>query len=147
MATPAPTPAARRKARHYAMQGLYQWQMSKLEPKTIAREFQDDYDMSHVDVAYFEELLNAIPTQVDTLDAVFETYLQDRSLAELDPITLALLRLATYELMQRVDVPFRVVINEAVSLAKKFGSTDSHRFVNGVLDRTATQCRPLEAAK
>lgn len=126
------------------MQGLYQWQLSKLNPKKIAGQFQDDYDMSHVDVLYFEELINNIPDEVETLDNAFEPYLHDRSLEELDPITLALMRLATYELIHRVDVPYRVVINEAVSLAKKFGAQDSHKFINGVLDKTATRCRPGE---
>lgn len=144
MTTPAP--AARRKARHYAMQGLYQWQLSKLEPREIARQFRDEYDMTHVDLAYFEELLNAVPTQRDELDKAFESFLLERSLAELDPITLSLLRMATYELLHRIDVPYRVVINEAVSLARKFGPTDSHKFINGVLDRAAGQYRTAETA-
>jgi transcription antitermination protein NusB len=145
MITPAPTPAARHKARHYAMQGLYQWQLSKLDPKEIVRQFQDEYDMAHVDVSYFAELLKAVPNQADALNAAFEPYLQDRSLAELDPITLTLLRIACYELMHRIDVPYRVVINEAVSLAKKFGPAESHKFINGVLDKAAGTYRAVEA--
>lgn len=140
----APTPAARRKARHYAMQGLYQWQLSKLEPREIIRQFRESYDMRHVDLPYFEELLTNIPRRAEDLDNSFVALLRDRALDELDPVTLSLLRMAVYELTNRIDVPYKVVINEAVSLAKKFGATDSHKFINGVLDKAAASLRPLE---
>ncbi|MCW8195196.1 transcription antitermination factor NusB [Proteobacteria bacterium 005FR1] len=146
MAFSAPTPAARRKARHYAMQALYQWQISKLDPWEITQQFREEYDMSHVDMEYFEELVQSIPRQLDAIDGAFEPYLQGRSLQELDPITVALLRIAGYELTRRIDVPFKVVINEAVSLAKKFGATDAHKFINGVLDRAAAKHRSLEVS-
>lgn len=139
-----PNPAARRKARHYAMQGLYQWQLSKLEPREIIRQFRQEYDMRHVDVAYFEELLTNIPRRADELDRGFAELLRDRSVAELDPITLSLLRMGLYELSSRIDVPYKVVINEAVALAKKFGAAESHRFINGVLDRAASTHRSVE---
>lgn len=139
-----PNPAARRKARHYAMQGLYQWQLSKLEPREIIRQFRQEYDMRHVDVAYFEELLSNIPRQAEELDRGFSELLRDRSLTELDPITLSLLRMGTYELSCRIDIPYKVAISEAVALAKKFGAAESHRFINGVLDRAASIHRPLE---
>lgn len=139
-----PTPAARRKARHYAMQGLYQWQLSKLEPREIIRQFREEYDMRNVDVSYFEELLNCIPRRTEELDRGFVDLLRGRSLEELDPITLALLRMGIYELTSRIDVPYKVVISEAVALAKKFGAADSHKFINGVLDRAAAIHRPLE---
>ena len=138
------TPAARHKARHFAMQGVYQWQMSGALPDDIFREFCDDNDMRHVDVDYFQELLHKVIFQADELDQSFVNYLQDRSLAELDPITLAVLRLASFELQQRIDIPFQVVISEAVSLAKKFGAADSHKFINAVLDKLANQYRQLE---
>lgn len=140
----APAPAARRKARHYAMQALYQWQMSKLDPWEITGQFREEYDMTHVDVEYFEELVQSIPRQLDAIDAGFEPFLQGRSLNELDPITLALLRIATYELIRRIDVPYKVSINEAVALARKFGATDAHKFINGVLDKAAATHRVLE---
>jgi N utilization substance protein B len=146
MVNPVPSPAARRKARHYAMQALYQWQVSKLDPWEITQQFREEYDMTHVDVEYFEELVQSIPRQLDAIDSVFEPYLQGRSLRELDPITVALLRIAAYELTRRIDVPYKVVINEAVSLAKKFGATDAHKFINGVLDRAAAKHRSLEVA-
>lgn len=144
MAIPVSAPAARRKARHYAMQALYQWQMSKLDPWEITQQFQEEYDMTHVDVEHFEELVQSIPRQLDAIDAGFEPFLQGRSLKELDPITVALLRIASYELIRRIDVPYRVVINEAVALAKKFGATDAHKFINGVLDKAAAKHRALE---
>lgn len=138
------SPAARRKARHYAMQALYQWQMSGSPINTIEAEFHTDNDMSKVDTAYFHEILHGVPGQISELQASFAPFLQGRSQDELDPVTLALLRLATYELKQRLDVPYKVVINEAVALAKKFGAADSHKFINGVLDRTAAELRAVE---
>ncbi|MEJ2415644.1 MAG: transcription antitermination factor NusB [Exilibacterium sp.] len=137
-------PAARRRARHYAMQALYQWQMTGAALNVIEAEFHTDNDMSKVDVDYFRELLHRVPGQVSEIDAAYEPYLQERGLSELDSITQALLRLAVFELMRRPDIPYRVVINEAVALAKKFGAADSHKFINGVLDRAATVLRTLE---
>ena len=127
------------------MQALYQWHMTGADPKSIEAEFAADNDMTHVDKAYFHELVQTIPLQTETLDQSFSRYLQTKTFAELDPITLALLRIAAYELKQRVDVPYRVVITEAVSLAKKFGATDSYKFINGVLDQLATELRQPEA--
>ncbi|BFM21785.1 transcription antitermination factor NusB [Gilvimarinus japonicus] len=139
-----PSPSARRKARHYALQGLYQWKMSGNSVNVIEASFRAEYDMKNVDVPYFHELLHEVPARLDEVQALFEPHLQDRSLAELDPVTEALLRLSSYELKYRIDVPYKVVINEAVGLAKKFGATDSHKFVNGVLDRAAVDVRALE---
>ena len=139
-----PTPAARHKARHFAMQGVYQWQMTDAQPDEIYQEFCDDNEMRHVDLAYFKELLQKVAKQAEDLDAAFVDFLQDRELNELDPITLALLRIATFELQERIDIPFQVVISEAVSLAKKFGASDSYKFVNGVLDKMALKYRVVE---
>ena len=139
-----PSPSARRKARHYALQGLYQWKMSGNSVNVIEASFRAEYDMKNVDVPYFHEILHEVPARLDEVQVVFEPHLQDRSLAELDPVTEALLRLSAYELKYRIDVPYKVVINEAVALAKKFGATDSHKFVNGVLDRAAADVRALE---
>ncbi len=138
------SPAARRRARHYAMQGLYQWKMAGANIGAIEAEFRTDNDMTHVDVAYFQELLHEVPKHLDEVQAVFVPHLQDRAVNELDPITEALLHMSAYELKFRVDVPYKVVINEAVALAKKFGATDSHKFVNGVLDRAAAATRAIE---
>lgn len=129
------------------MQALYQWQMAGSALNNIEAEFRTDYDMKPVDGEYFSALLHGVPAELDELQGVFEKFLQGRSLAELDPVTLALLRLATYELKNRIDVPYKVVINEAVSLAKKFGATDAHKFINGVLDKTALELRPAETSQ
>lgn len=136
--------SARRQARHYAMQGLYQWQMAGSSLNAIEAEFRTDNDMTKVDVPYFQELLHQVPAKLDDIEAAFEPYLQGRNLQELDPITQALLRLSTYELKYRIDVPYKVVINEGVALAKKFGATDAHKFINGVLDQAATHLRAIE---
>ena len=138
------TAATRRMARHYAMQALYQWQMAGSTINAIEAEFRTDNDMTKVDVEYFHEILHGVPEHMSDLDAIYEPYLVERSLAELDAITRALLRMATYEFKFRIDVPYKVVINEAVSLAKKFGAEDSHKFINGVLDKTAAVVRTVE---
>jgi N utilization substance protein B len=135
--------AERRKARHYGMQALYQWHMAGASLNDIEAEFRDDYDFSHVDLAYFQALLHEIPACVDELDAALEPLL-DRKLDELDPIERTLLRMGMYELTSRIDVPYKVVINEEVALAKKFGATDSHKYINGVLDRAARELRKVE---
>lgn len=140
------TPAARSKARHYAMQALYQWYMAGADISVIEAEFHADNDMKKVDVEYFHEILHKIPAQVNDLDEIYAVNLQDRSLDELDPIARAVLRLATYELKARIDVPYKVVINEAVNLTKKFGATDSHKYVNAVLDKTAATLRAAEVS-
>jgi len=138
------SPATRRKARHYAMQALYQWHMTQAEPHIIEAEFRADNDMTHVDTDYMHELISVVPEQVDSLDETYQEYLEERALSELDPITKALLRMATYELTSRIDVPYKVVINEAVALGKKFGANESYKFINGVLDRVSPVLRTLE---
>lgn len=136
--------ALRHMARHYAMQALYQWQMAGSSLNAIEAEFRTDNDMSKVDVEYFHEILHGVPQHLSDIDALYEPYLVERSLVELDAITRALLRMATYEFKFRIDVPYKVIINEAVSLAKKFGAEDSHKFINGVLDKTAAVVRAVE---
>jgi N utilization substance protein B len=135
--------AERRKARHYGMQALYQWHMAGAAIGDIEVEFRTDYDFSHVDLEYFQALLHEIPACVDELDEALEPLL-DRKLDDLDPIELTLLRMGMYELTRRIDVPYKVVINEEVALAKKFGATDSHKYINGVLDKAARQLRKVE---
>ncbi len=135
--------AERRKARHYGMQALYQWHMAGAAVSDIEAEFRTDYDFSNVDLEYFQALLHQIPASMDELDDAIEPLL-DRKLSDLDPIELTLLRMGMYELTWRIDVPYKVVINEEVALAKKFGATDSHKYVNGVLDKAARQLRKVE---
>lgn len=138
------TPAKRRKARHYGTQAIYQWQMTGAEPHVIEAEFRADYDMTHVDTNYLHELIAGVIEQAETLDQHYQPFLQGRNLEELDSITKALLRIATYEFLNRIDVPYKVVINEAVSLGKKFGATDSFKFINGVLDQLVPKLRTAE---
>lgn len=135
--------ATRHKARHYAMQALYQWYMADGTLGDIEVQFRTEYDFANVDIEYFQALLHGVPQQLDEIEAIFSPLL-DRPVDELDPIERALLRMGIYELKERIDVPYRVVINESVSLAKKFGATDSHKFVNGVLDAAARRLRQAE---
>jgi N utilization substance protein B len=117
--------------------------MNEAAVSDIEAEFRVDYDFSHVDLEYFQATLRGVVNTYGVLDAFLEPLL-DRKLDDLDPVELAILRLGLYELKERIDVPFKVVINEAVSLAKKFGATDSHKYVNGVLDKAARGFRGLE---
>lgn len=136
-------PGARRRARHYGLQALYQWQLTRTALGDIEAQFRTDYDFRQADLSFFQELLHHVPAQLTELEAVFAAFL-DRPVADLDPIELNLLRMGTWELARRIDVPYRVVINEYVSLAKKFGATDGHRYINGVLDQVARQLRHVE---
>ncbi len=148
--------AARSAARQLTMQALYQWQVGGNEMHQVEMHIRaalpDDNlepyeDITEVlklaDLAYFHEITQAIPTQLQSLDESFAPFL-DRRVNDLDPIELAILRLSSYELSQRLDVPYRVVINEAVELAKRFGGTDSHKYINGVLDKLAQRVRSVE---
>ena len=138
--------AQRRKARHYGLQALYQWTLSGASPCDIEAEFRVDNDFRHTDGDYFSAVLRGVIHDVEGLESLFEPAL-DRALDELDPIERNLLRLGTFELRDRIDVPYKVVISEAVALAKKFGATDSHRYINGVLDKVARELRQVELAQ
>jgi len=138
--------AKRRKARHFGLQALYQWTLSGGSAADIEAEFRIDNDFQHTDGEYFSAVLKGVVGDVDALEALFSPVL-DRRLGELDPIERNLLRLGTFELRDRIDVPYKVVISEAVALAKKFGATDSHRYINGVLDKVARDLRTVEHAE
>ena len=138
--------AQRRKARHFGLQALYQWTLSGASAADIEAEFRIDNDFQHTDGEYFSAVLKGVVGDVDALEALFSPVL-DRRLGELDPIERNLLRLGTFELRDRIDVPYKVVISEAVALAKKFGATDSHRYINGVLDKVARDLRTVEHAE
>lgn len=137
------SPAARRKARHYAVQALYQWQMAGADLINIETEFRADNDMSKVDVEYFHDVLHGIPREKKRIDEKVAPLL-DRRIDEMTPVELAIVRLGAYEMIYRVDVPYKVVINEAIELTKKFGATDGHKFINGVLDKLAQRERQVE---
>lgn len=136
--------STRHKARHYAVQALYQWQLNRIAVNEIEAQFRIEYDMKGVDIGYFHELLLEGTKQSDVLDAIVEPLITDRAIDELDPVTRSLLRMSVYELKDRIDVPYRVVINEAINFAKKFGPEDSQKFVNGILDKAAKSLRSIE---
>lgn len=135
--------AQRRAARSFALQALYSWHLSGNPINELEAQFRVDNDMKNTDLQLFSELLRGVATRKSELDATFEPFL-DRMLEDLDPIELSTLRIGTYELMQRMEVPYRVAINESVELAKKFGATESHRYVNGILDKVAQRSRMAE---
>ena len=134
---------ARSLARRYAVQALYTWQMTGNELNVIERDFRGDHDMSGVEIKYFQELLHQVVLHRGELDDHMQ-HLLDRSINDVDPVERSILRLAVYELEFRLDVPYRVVINEAVELAKVFGAEHGHKFVNGILDGVAKKLRATE---
>ncbi len=138
-----PNMAARRKARRLAMQALYQWHLSSSPVNQIEAEFITDHDMAKVDQEYFSEVLRGVPSTLTELDGYIES-VTDRSVREMTPVELSILRMGAYELVHRIDVPFKVIINEGVELSKLFGASEGHRYVNGVLDKLSQRLRATE---
>ncbi len=136
-------PSARRKARELAVQAVYSWQMSGNDVEQIELSIATTNNMQKVDMAYFQELLRAVAKDTERLDAAMKPYL-GRLPEELDVVEKAILRISTYELTARIDVPYKVVINEAIELAKSFGAEESHKFINGVLDKAVKTLRKHE---
>lgn len=137
-------PTARRNARFYALQAMYQWQINQ----TPISELEMDFLVNHIkkkntDREYFKEIIHAIPKHVDELDQHMTPFL-NRPLNELDPVELAILRMGIYELTHRLDIPYRVSINESLELTKQFGSVEGYKFVNGILDHVARKLRKQE---
>lgn len=133
-------PAARHRARECAVQAIYSWQLSGNCIADVEVEFLSEQDMSDVDVTYFRELLNGVSTHLLELDKNMAPYLS-RQLGELGQVEKAVLRLAMFELCYRDDVPYKVAINEAIELAKVFGAEESHKFINGALDKVVPTVR------
>ena len=133
----------RSNARKKAMQALYQWHMSGNDLAEIEAPFQQEQNMDKVDVEYFSAFLHGVPAQVNSLDELIAKY-SDRKNSELDPIEQSILRLSTYEIKNRIDVPYKIIISESLTLAKLFGSDKSHAFVNSVLDKLAKELRKVE---
>ena len=133
----------RRRARHMLVQALYQYQLNEAPANHIIAEYLSRRDAKQADVVYFQTLFENIILEKENLDNLFTPHL-DRALKDLNPIELAILRLGTYELKERLDIPFRVVLNEALELAKHFGATDSHKYVNAILDKLSTILRQCE---
>jgi transcription antitermination protein NusB len=132
----------RKRARDLLVQALYQWQLSQSAVEQIEAEFRADNGRK-VDWDFFHQALTTIMGSPVEIDGLFLPHL-DRDAAQLDPIEISILRLGCFELAKRIDVPWKVVLNECVELAKKYGATESHKFVNGVLDKAAQQLRALE---
>ena len=127
------------------MQALYQWQMTADDIDGIEQQFFEENDMKNVDQEYFSELLLGVLQEISSIDSELEKHMP-RSINSVDPVERAILRIAGYEFIKRPDVPYRVVLNEAVVLAKKFCSEKSHTFVNAVLDKVARDTRTHETA-
>lgn len=134
----------RRRAREFALQGLYQWQVSGNDTAAIEAHFGEVAGFDKADRELFETLLRGTIGEAQALEAAFAPLL-DRKPAELSPVERGILLLGTYELARCPQTPYRVILNEAIELAKAYGATDGHRYVNGVLDRLAGQLRPAEA--
>ncbi|MCD9124348.1 transcription antitermination factor NusB [Luteimonas fraxinea] len=136
-------PVLRSRARRRALQAIYAMQMSGTEPREIVAQFAHEQAKEIADLAYFEDLVHGVGTRYRELDASLAPFL-DRTIEEVDPIERAMLRIAAYELQHRIDVPYRVVIDEALKTVKRFGSEHGHTYVNGVLDRAAAEWRAPE---
>jgi len=130
----------RRRSREFALQGLYQWQLARTDPGTITGQLAEAKGFDKIDKAYFSTLLEGVVEHAAELEQQLAPCL-DRGFGELSPVERGILMLAGYELMHQHAVPYRVIINEAVELAKAFGGTDGYKFVNGVLDKLAARVR------
>jgi N utilization substance protein B len=138
-----PAKSMRHRARELAMQGIYEWRLSGKSATLIEKATRDEKSLGRYDVEFFGQLLNGAIAQQEALSAQFASHL-DRAVNELSPVEFSVLLLGAYELIHHPEVPYRVVINEAVELAKTFGGSDGHKFVNGVLDKLAAQVRVAE---
>jgi N utilization substance protein B len=140
----AASKSARRRSREFALQGLYQWLLAGSEVAEVESHLREHEGFDKCDPGHFATLLHGGIEQAAALDAVLSHHV-DRKTSQLSPVEHAVLLIGTYELMYCMDIPYRVAINEAVELAKSFGGTDGHKYVNGVLDKCAAELRPNEA--
>jgi transcription antitermination protein NusB len=152
-AAPAPIPtkrpkprSARRRAREVALQGLYEWLVSGTEARVVDAHMREQDDFGKCDSAHFDALLHGCIGEAVDIDAVLARHV-DRRTTQLSPVEHGVLMIGVYELTHCIDIPYKVAINEAVELAKGFGGTDGHKYVNGVLDKAAADLRPLEVGK
>jgi N utilization substance protein B len=136
-------PAARSRARRRAVQALYAWELGGNPMRKVIEDFRHEQDMHIADLEYFQDLLRGVESHRLELDAGLAPFL-DRDMERVDPIERAVLRLSAFELKYRPDVPYRVVLNEAVEVTKRFGSEQGHTYVNGVLDKLAGALREVE---
>lgn len=136
-------PTPRRKARELAVQAVYSWQLSQNSVTDIEANFLSENSARRFDIPYFQQLLRGVTSSVSELDLAIAPHV-DRPIDEIDHVEKSILRVAIYELSDCQDVPYRVVINEAIELAKAFAADDSHKFVNGVLDKAVKLVRPQD---
>lgn len=142
----AQVPTSRRGlARRLTVQALYQWLVNETAPEKLLQQFREEDSLGRADVEYFKELLHGVSREAGLCTDTFGEYL-DRALEQIDPVERAVLLLGTWELMFKAEVPWKVVVNEAVNLAKMFGAEDSYKYINGVLDKVARTVRAVEVA-
>ena len=134
---------ARGKSRRLAMQAIYQWQMTGDNISDIKQQFFEENNMAKLDTVFFSEMVSGVASSISELDPLLEKYMS-RSVESVDPVERSILRLATYEFIKRLDVPYRVVLNEAITITKEFCAENSHTFVNAVLDKVANEIRHIE---
>jgi transcription antitermination protein NusB len=142
-APPARPKSARRRSREIATQGVYEWLVSQTDVNAVAANVRDQDEFNLCDANHFDALLRGCIKDAASIDEVLEAYV-DRKTNLLSPVEHAILMIGVYELTHCVDIPYKVIINEAVELAKTFGGTDGHKYVNGVLDRASPALRPVE---
>jgi N utilization substance protein B len=136
-------PVRRRLARQMVLQALYQWEISKSDCSAIEKQFEQEIEFQKVDGEYFREILKGVVSDLENIDSYIKRYI-DRPLSKLDPVELSIARIAVYEFLKRLDVPYRVILNEALESTKTFGAQEGHKFVNGVLDKVAREIRHRE---
>ncbi|MCY4471306.1 MAG: transcription antitermination factor NusB [Kistimonas sp.] len=136
----------RRRARELTLQALYQWEMAGASVSSIEAEFRDRNDMTRIDGEFFHDLLTGVARQVGVLDKTLVPLL-DREFDRLDPVERAALRLGCFEMMERLEVPYRVVINEGIELARRYGAQGSYKYINNILDQLARRLRSQESGR
>ena len=134
---------ARGKSRRFAMQAIYQWQMTGDSITDIKQQFFDANNFSVIDADYFSELVSGVVSSISELDPLLEKYMA-RTVESVDPVERSILRLAAYEFIHRLDVPYRVVLDEAINVTREYCAENSHTFVNAVLDKVAKEVRKIE---
>lgn len=135
--------SAKTKARQCAVQALYQWQMTGENLSQIEMTFLEEERLKGVQKSYFKEILYGVPKQLNSIDEALSEFV-DRPVEKIDPVERAILRVSVYELINRLDTPYKVVINEGVNLAKHFGADGSHKYINGILDKVSRIKRVVE---
>ena len=135
---------AKSMARRSAVQALYQWQLTGYDLSEIERQFTEEHGLGKGELSYFSDLLHGVPKVLEQIDSALGEFI-DRPIAQIDPVERAILRLSSFELLHHPEVPYRVAVNEGINLAKEFGATQSHKYINGILDKIARKYRAAEA--